>query len=245
MKLGGKTAIITGGGRDIGRACAVLLASEGANVAINYFASSTGADETVAEIKAAGGKAIAVQGDLTTQAGVDALVAATVAEFGGVDVLVNNSGGLIARKTVDEMSLDHWNDVMTLNVTSTFLMIKAVGPHMGQGTIVNIASQAARDGGGPGSVAYASSKGAVMTMTRGLAKELGPDVRVNGLCPGMVDTDFHNIHTPDAGRRAFEANAPVKRQGVPMDVANLVLFLACDDSAWGRQANRRVEVWVR
>ncbi|MEJ6388759.1 SDR family NAD(P)-dependent oxidoreductase [Gymnodinialimonas ulvae] len=232
MKLAGKSAIITGGGRDIGRACAIHLASEGANVAINYFASSTGADETVAEIKAAGGNAIAVQGDLTTQAGVDALVDATLAEFGGIDVLVNNSGGLIARKTIADMSLEHWNDVMTLNLTSTFLMIKAVGPHMNAGAIVNIASQAARDGGGPGSIAYASSKGAVMTMTRGLAKELGPDVRVNGLCPGMIDTDFHNIHTPDAGRRAFEAAAPVKRQGVPMDVANLVLFLACDDSAF-------------
>ena len=232
MKLSGKTAIITGGGRDIGAATAILLAAEGANVAINYFASSKGADETVSAIKAAGGNAIAVQGDLNKEEDVAALVDATVAEFGGVDVLVNNSGGLIARKTFAEMSLEHFNDVMSLNVTSTFLMIKAVGPHMGKGAIINIASQAARDGGGPGSVAYAASKGAIMTMTRGLAKELGPDVRVNGLCPGMIDTDFHNIHTPDAGRRGFEAAAPLKRQGLPIDVANLVLFLACDDSAF-------------
>jgi len=105
-------------------------------------------------------------------------VAKTVADFGGVDVLVNNSGGLIARKTFAEMSLEHWNNVMSLNLTSTFLMIKAVGPHM------------------------------------------------------MIDTDFHNIHTPDAGRRGFEAAAPLKRQGVSEDVANLVLFLACDDSAF-------------
>jgi 3-oxoacyl-[acyl-carrier protein] reductase len=232
MKLAGKTAIITGGGRDIGAATAILLAAEGANVAINYFASSKGADETVATIKAAGGNAFALQGDLRTQEGVDALVNATVAEFGSIDVLVNNSGGLIARKTFAEMSLEHFNDVMSLNLTSTFLMIKAVGPHMKTGAIVNIASQAARDGGGPGSVAYAASKGAVMTITRGLAKELGPDVRVNGLCPGMIDTDFHNIHTPDAGRRGYEAAAPMKRQGLPVDVANLVLFLACEDSAF-------------
>jgi 3-oxoacyl-[acyl-carrier protein] reductase len=232
MKLAGKTAIITGGGRDIGRAVALKLASEGANVAINYFASSDGADSAVAEITAAGGKAFALQGDLNTQDGVDALINKTVAEFGSIDVLVNNSGGLIARKTFAEMSLEHWNNVMSLNLTSTFLMIKGVGPHMDTGTIVNLASQAARDGGGPGSVAYAASKGAVMTMTRGLAKELGPKVRVNALCPGMIDTDFHNIHTPDAGRRGFEAAAPVKRQGVPDDVANLVLFLACDDSAF-------------
>ena len=92
--------------------------------------------------------------------------------------------------------------------------------------------QAARDGGGPGSVPYATSKGAIMTLTRGLAKEIGPDIRVNGICPGMIDTDFHNIHTPDAGRRGFEAAAPMKRQGNVDDVANLVLFLACDDSAF-------------
>lgn len=232
MKLQGKTAIVTGGGRDIGRAVAMTLGAEGANVAINYFASSEGADSAVAEIKAAGGNAFALQGDLNGQEGVDALVNATVKEFGSVDVLVNNTGGLIARKTFAEMSLEHWNNVMSLNLTSTFLMIKAVGPHMKSGAIVNLASQAARDGGGPGSVAYAASKGAVMTMTRGLAKELGPDVRVNALCPGMIDTDFHNIHTPDAGRRGFEANAPLKRQGLSEDVANLVLFLACDDSAF-------------
>lgn len=237
MKLNGKTAIVTGGGRDIGRAVALKLASEGANVAINYFASSEGADSAVAEITASGGKAFALKGDLNTQAGVDALVRKTVETFGGVDVLVNNTGGLIARKKISEMSLEHWNAVMDLNLTSTFLMIKACLAHIKTGAIVNLASQAGRDGGGPGSVAYSTSKGAVMTMTRGLAKELGPDIRVNALCPGMVDTDFHNIHTPDAARKGFEAAAPVKRQGVPDDVANLVLFLACDDSAFITGAN--------
>lgn len=237
MKLRGKTAIVTGGGRDIGRACALKLADEGANVAINYFASSAGAEETVARIKAAGGNAIAVQGDLNKPDDVARLVARTVEAFGSVDVLVNNAGGLIARKTIAEMSLEHWQAVMDLNLTSTFLTIKACLPHMTSGAIINIASQAARDGGGAGAIAYATSKGAVMTMTRGLAKELGPAIRVNGLCPGMIDTDFHNIHTPDAARRGFEAAAPVKRQGVPDDAANLVLFLACDDSAFITGAN--------
>lgn len=237
MKLAGKTAIVTGGGRDIGRACAIRLAEEGASVAINYFASSEGADGAVAEITAAGGKAFALQGDLNTQDGVDALVAKTVADFGGVDVLVNNTGGLIARKTIAEMTLDHWNAVMDLNLTSTFLMVKACLPHLKSGTIVNLASQAGRDGGGPGSVAYATSKGAIMTMTRGLAKELGPDVRVNALCPGMIDTDFHNIHTKPEVRKIVESAAPVKRQGLPVDIANLVLFLACEDSAFITGAN--------
>ena len=232
MKLTGKTAIITGGGRDIGAAVAIKLASEGANVAINYFSSSKGADETVATIEAAGGKAIAIQGDLNKQDEVNTLVASTVETFGGLDILVNNSGGLIARKSIADMELEHWEAVMTLNLTSTFMVTKACLAHMKNGTIVNLASQAGRDGGGPGAVAYATSKGAVMTMTRGLAKELGPDIRVNALCPGMIDTDFHNVHTPDAGRRGFEANAPLKRQGHVDDAANLVLFLACDDSAF-------------
>lgn len=232
MKLAGKTAIITGGGRDIGRACAIRLAEEGANVAINYFSSSEGADSAVAEITAAGGKAFALQADLNGQEGVDALVAKTVAEFGGVDILVNNTGGLVARKTIAEMSLEHWTTVMDLNLTSTFLMIKACLAHMKSGAIVNLASQAGRDGGGPGSVAYAASKGAVMTMTRGLAKELGPDIRVNAICPGMIDTDFHNIFTKPEVRTFVENASPLKRQGLPLDIANLVLFLSCDDSAF-------------
>lgn len=232
MKLAGKTAIITGGGRDIGAAVALKFADEGANVAINYFASSKGADDVVAKIEAAGGKAIAVQGDLNNQADVDDLVAKTLKAFGSLDILVNNAGGLIARKTLKEMDLAHWNAVMSLNLTSTFMMTKACLEHIKSGAIVNLASQAARDGGGPGSVAYAASKGAIVTLTRGLAKELGPDIRVNALCPGMIDTDFHNIHTPDAGRRGYEANAPLKRQGHVDDVANAVLFLASDESAF-------------
>ena len=237
MKLKNKTAIVTGGGRDIGRACAMRLSAEGANVAINYFSSSAGADSAVEEIVAKGGKAFALQGDLSTQAGADALVAKTVETFGGVDILVNNTGGLVERKTVAEMTLEHWHTVMDLNLTSIFLMVKACLPHLKSGAIVNLASQAGRDGGGPGSVPYATSKGAVVTMTRGLAKELGPDVRVNALCPGMIDTDFHNVHTKDEVRRNVEAASPVKRQGTSEDVANLVSFLASDESSFITGAN--------
>ncbi|WP_417259998.1 SDR family NAD(P)-dependent oxidoreductase [Celeribacter sp.] len=237
MNLQGKTAIVTGAGRDIGRACAMRLAQEGANVALNYFSSSEGADSAVAEITAAGGKAFALQGDLNTQEGAEALVAKAVAEFGGVDILVNNTGGLIARKTIAEMSLEHWNAVMDLNLTSTFLMVKACLPHLKSGAIVNLASQAGRDGGGGGAVAYATSKGAVMTMTRGLAKELGPDVRVNAICPGMIDTDFHNVFTKPEVRKIVEGATPLKRQGTPMDIANLVTYLASDQSAFITGAN--------
>lgn len=232
MKLQGQTAIVTGAGRDIGLAAALKLASEGANVAINYFSSSAGADQAVATITANGGRAFAMQGDLTKQADVDALVSKAVSEFGGIDVLVNNAGGLVARVKVADMPDEHWSAVMDLNLNSTFYMIRACLAHMKIGAIVNLASQAGRDGGGMGAVAYATSKGAVMTMTRALAKELGPDIRVNALCPGMIDTDFHNIHTADAARRGLEATAPARRQGTIEDTANLVLFLATTDSAF-------------
>ncbi|MBX2838221.1 MAG: 3-oxoacyl-ACP reductase FabG [Gammaproteobacteria bacterium] len=232
MKLSGKTAIVTGGGRDIGRACAMRLAAEGANVAINYFSSSSGADSAVAEITAQGGKAFAMQGDLSKQEDVDALVNKTVSEFGGIDILVNNTGGLVARVKIAEMTDEHWHNVMDLNLTSIFRMVRASLAHMKSGAIVNLASQAGRDGGGPGAVPYATSKGAVMTMTRGLAKELGPGIRVNSLCPGMIDTDFHNVHTKDEVRRNVEAATPLKRQGSSEDIANMVLVLASEDSAF-------------
>lgn len=234
MGLNGKTAIITGGGRDIGRACAMRLAEDGANVAINYHSSSEGADSAVAEIIASGGKAFAVQGDMTNPTDVEKLVEQTRTKFGdSIDVLVHVTGGLVARKTFPEMDLDHWNTVMDLNVTSFFHLAKATTPHMPEGSsIVAFASQAGRDGGGPGAVAYATSKGAVMTMTRGMAKEFGPRIRVNAICPGMIDTDFHNVFTKDEVRKIVAKAAPVKREGLPVDVANLTAFLASDQSAF-------------
>lgn len=237
MSLKGKTALISGAGRDIGLACAERLAAEGANVALSYHSSSEGAEAGVKDIKSKGGDAIAVKADLTDAIEVDALVKKTVDAFGGIDILVNNSGGLVARKTIPETTLEHWNHVMSLNTTSIFLMVKACLPHMKSGSIINLASQAGRDGGGPGAVAYATSKGAVMTMTRGLAKELGPDIRVNAICPGMIDTDFHNVFTKPEVRTHVANASPVKREGVPHDVANLVYFLASEQSAFVTGAN--------
>lgn len=239
MSLKGKTAIVTGGGRDIGRACVMALAAEGANVVINYHSSSEGADSAVRAITENGGKAIALQGDMTKQADVDALVAASQDAFGkDIHALMHVTGGLVARKTIAEMDIDHWEYVMALNTTSLYRMVKAVEPHMPDGSaIVTFASQAGRDGGGPGSVAYATSKGAVMTMTRGLAKELGPRIRVNSLCPGMIDTDFHNIFTKPEVRTHVANVSPVKREGTPEDTANLAVFLASDKAAFMTGAN--------
>lgn len=234
MKLQGKTAIVTGGGRDIGRACAMRLAREGAGVAINYMNSSAGAESAVAEITAAGGRAIARQGDMTKSADVAALVEAARAELSTtIDVLVAVTGGLVERKKITEMDEAHWHRVMNLNATSFFLAVNAVVPHMTNGgAIVGLASQAGRDGGGPGAVPYGASKGAVMTMTRGLAKELGPDIRVNSVCPGMIDTDFHNVFTKPEVRAHVANITPLKREGSSEDVANLVAYLASDEAAF-------------
>ncbi|MEL7281151.1 MAG: SDR family oxidoreductase [Pseudomonadota bacterium] len=234
MKLDGKVAIVTGGGRDIGRACALRLASEGAKVAINYHSSGEGAQSAVDEIKAKGGSAFALQGDMTNSKDVDQLVKETMSQFGEtIDTVVHVTGGLIARKTISEMDITHWSAVMDLNLTSLFLLSKAVVPHMPESSsLITFASQAGRDGGGPGAIAYAASKGAVMTMTRGLAKELGPKIRVNALCPGMVDTDFHNIFTKDQVRQNVANATPLKREGTSEEVANLVTFLATEESSF-------------
>lgn len=230
----GKTAVVTGGGRDIGRACVMRLAAAGASVAINYHSSATGADSAVQEIEAAGGRAFALQGDMTRAQDVALLIDRTRAAFGDViDVLVHVTGGLVARKTIAEMDIDHWNRVMELNTTSFFHAVKTTLPHMGKdASIIGIASQAGRDGGGPGAVAYGASKGAMMTMTRGLAKELGPDIRVNSICPGMIDTDFHNVFTKPEVRSHVASVTPLKREGTSEDVANLVAYLASQEAAF-------------
>jgi len=233
MNMQGKTAIVTGGGRDIGRACAMRLAAAGANVVINYMNSSLGAYSAVEEITAAGGKAIALQGDMTKEADVKALVDTTVETFGQVDSVVHVTGGLLARVTLADMTLAFWNRVMGLNFTSYMLVARECAKHMtAGGSIVALASQAGRDGGGAGASAYAASKGAVMTFTRGLAKELGPDIRVNAVCPGMIDTDFHNIHTKSEVRSHVASITPLKREGSSEDVANLVVYLASDEAAF-------------
>ena len=233
MNLEGKTAIVTGGGRDIGRACVMRLSEAGANVAINYYSSSEGADSAVREIEAGGGRAFALQGDMTRPADVTALVDRTAKEFGTIHVVMPITGGIVARKTIPEITPEFWQAVMDLNVTSALLLVQAALPHMTEGgSIVTMASQAARDGGGGGALAYGASKGAVLTMTRGMAKELAPDIRVNAMCPGMIDTDFHNVFTKPEVRKHVAGITPLKREGSSEDVANLAVYLASDQSAF-------------
>ncbi len=238
--LSGKIAIVTGGTRDIGRACSIQLAEAGAKVVVNYHSNKAAGEETMAAIKAAGGEAILVKGDMTKKADVDALVAESVKAFGKeIHILVNNVGGLVARKKLAEMDEEFLNTVVSLNMNSTFLATQAVVPHMTAGSsIVNLASLAGRDGGGGGSAAYALAKGAVITFSRAMAKELGPQgIRCNALCPGMIDTTFHDTFTPDAVRTHVENTVPLRRQGKSEDCADMVVFLASDKSSYVTGAN--------
>jgi 3-oxoacyl-[acyl-carrier protein] reductase len=240
MRFEGKVALVTGGGRDIGRSVSERLAREGAKVVINYCNDEAAANETLAAIEAAGGTALLYRADVTQNAEVLALVEATCAAFGGrIDVLVNVAGGMIARKTLAEIDEAFFDAVMDLNLKSTFLVTKAVVPRMAKGgAIVNLSSLAGRDGGGPGASIYATSKGAVMTLTRGLAKELGPQgIRVNALCPGLIGTSFHDIFSKPEGRAAVAGNTPLRREGTPDDVAAAVAFLASGDAAFLTGAN--------
>ena len=235
MNLENKIAIVTGGARDIGRAISEKLAASGAKVVVNYFSSKADGAATVAAIEAAGGTAIAVSGDMTKPADVENLVKVTRKTFGdSIDILVNVTGGLGARKSLAEMDLEFFESIMRLNVSSAFLTSKHVTPHMGEGgAIVNLASLAGRDGGGPGASAYATSKGAVMTFTRALAKELGPrNIRANCVCPGMIATTFHDTFTKDEVRKNVAGATPLKREGRAEEVADLVAYLASPESSF-------------
>ena len=235
MRFDDKVAIVAGGGRDIGKAVAERLAAGGAKVAVSYLNSREGALSTVREIESAGGTAMAIPGDMTNQSDVENLVAETRMAFGdSIHVLVNVVGGLVARKSLREMDEPFFEKVLRLNVTSVFLATKAVVPYMSEGSsIVNFSSLAGRDGGGPGAAAYATSKGAVMTFTRAMAKELGPNkIRVNCVCPGMINTSFHDTFTKPAVRQSVAAATPLRREGEAGEVADLVAYLASDASSF-------------
>ena len=233
--LQNKIAIITGGARDIGRQVSEKLAAAGARVCTNYFNDEVNAKETLASIKSNGGEGIIVKGDMTKAADVKNVLEACTAAFGNrIDILVNVAGGLMGRKLLADMDEPFWDAVMAVNVKSAFLVTQAVVPHMTDGgAIVNFSSQAARDGGGFGAVAYSSAKGAVLTMTKGLAKELGPKgIRVNCISPGMIDTTFHNTFTKEEVRKNVASSTPLRREGEAREVGDLALYLVSEASSF-------------
>jgi 3-oxoacyl-[acyl-carrier protein] reductase len=235
MKLEGKVAVVTGGARDIGRQVSLKLAKEGAKVVVNFYDNEDDAIETLGMIKEFGGEAIIVQGDMTKASDVKNLMDKAASAFAGkIDVMVNVVGGLVGRHPIIEMEEDFWDFLMTVNAKSAFLTTREVIPHMTEGgSIIYFSSQAARDGGGPGASAYAASKGAVMTLARALAKELGPkNIRVNTVAPGMIATSFHDRFTKDEVRERVAAGTPLRREGKAEEVADLIAYLASDESSF-------------
>ena len=234
--LRGQRALVTGGASGIGRGIVEALAAHGVDVVLTYLSSDAGARETVAVAESHGVKAYAIQADLTDEAAVNHVVSETQRLLGGIDILVANAGGILGRIGTLDLTREIWDNAFALNVTSTFLCCKAVIPGMiaqGSGNIVLMSSQAAFDGGGVGSAYYAATKGAILTYSRGLAKELAPHhIRVNCVAPGLIDTRFHDINTPPDMRAAVRGRIPLGREGTPTDVAGAVIYLTSELGAY-------------
>jgi 3-oxoacyl-[acyl-carrier protein] reductase len=229
--LQGKVALVTGAGGGIGRATALDLATRGARVAVHYRRSREGAEEVVCIIRKSGGDAAAFPADVTAAGEIRTMVSAVEERFGRIDVLVNNAGDLIERRTLAAIDEELIRRVLDVNVTSAVLCAQAVAPGMIErraGTIVNMSSLAAHNGGGPGALIYAAAKAAVIAVTKGLARELAPHgIRVNCVSPGLIgETEFHGRFTPREAFAATEKTVPLGRAGTPAEVAHVIAFLA-------------------
>ncbi len=231
LNLSGKIALVTGSSVGIGRSVAIALAEAGARVAVTYYSSKEKGAEVVDAIRGLGGEAGLFYADVTSAAEMERLVANVEQAFSGtIDILVNNAGHLIRRIPNMELDEAYYHEVMDLNFKSTVFMCQKVIPGMiakGGGKIVNMASVAAHNGGGMGSSVYAASKAAVISFSKGLAKEVAKHgIYVNIVSPGYIgNTNFHSKVTSEEARKASIEAIPLGRQGEPDDVAGAVLFL--------------------
>jgi 3-oxoacyl-[acyl-carrier protein] reductase len=234
-KLQNQVAVVTGASKGIGAEIARQLAAEGAAVVVNYASSKSGADKVVADITKAGGKAVAVQGDVSKQEDILKLFAETKRAYGKVDILVNNAG-IYEFAPLEAITAEHFHKQFNLNVLGLLLTTQEAVKHIGPdgGKIINISSVVATAAPAFGAV-YSATKGAVDTITKSLAKELGPKkIRVNSVNPGLVATE--GTHSSGITNSDFEAEfvkqTPLGRSGLPNDIAPAVVFLASDDSSW-------------
>ena len=234
MTLEGQVALVTGASSGIGRATAEKMAELGAKVGVNYCNNQVGAGAAVAAIKKKGGDALAIQADVTKATDVARMAAGVRSRWEKIDILVNNAGDLLARTPLSEMTEEYWDRIMNLNLKSVFLCVKAVWEEMAarkSGIIVNITSVSARNGGGPGAAAYAAAKGGLVTYTKGLARELAPHgIRVNAVAPGVIATPYHDKYSSAELLEKLRAMTPINRIGTSEETADVIAFLACDES---------------
>lgn len=232
-KLNQKNVLITAGAQGIGEAITKQFIDLGANVGIHYYSSADAANQLKELAINKGLKAVAVGGDLTMEANANVVVEKTIEALGGLDILINNAGALVARKKLEEIETTFWHKVMNINLTSMMFVTRAASPYLiknEHSSIVNLASLAGRKGGHAGSLAYSTSKGAILTFTRALSSELGGHgVRVNAVAPGLIlGTAFHNTHTTKESAAKTVASIPIQRAGNANDVARAVLYLASE-----------------
>jgi len=233
-KLQGKVAVVTGASKGIGAAVARSLAADGASVVVNYASSRAGAEQVVAAIREAGGKAVSVKGDVSRQADAQAIVQAAIQSFGRLDILVNNAG-IYAFSPLEAITEESFHQMFNINVLGLLLTTQAAVKHMGEGaSIINIGSAVTRVLP-PGGSVYTATKSAVDAITGVLSRELAPrKIRVNALNPGMIDTE--GARTAGFIGSDFEkqvvAQTPLARTGRVGDIASIASFLASDDSAW-------------
>jgi 3-oxoacyl-[acyl-carrier protein] reductase len=228
----GKSALVTGASRGIGAAAAIALARAGASrVVLHYNSYREGAERTLECVRAAGSDGAVMGANLASQFGIDEFLDLMPRD---VDILVNNAGSLVKRAKLTEFTQDLWDEVMNLNVKSAYFITQAAVPHMiakGGGVVVNLSSIAARNGGGPGASVYSAAKAAVMTFTKGMARELAPQgVRVNAVAPGTVDNYFHEQFSSREILNNVIAQTPAGRLATNEDIADVILFL-CSDAA--------------
>jgi 3-oxoacyl-[acyl-carrier protein] reductase len=227
-----QVVLVTGASSGIGAAAAVGFAEAGAVVALHYHHNSDGAQHTLNAVSTAGGRGSVHQADLAEPSSAAALVDEVLERHGRIDVLVNNAGDLVKRSPVVDVPDEEFRRIMDVNLTSVFAMSRRIVPvfrGQGGGVIVNVTSIAGRHGGGGGSVVYATSKGAVSTFTRGLAKELAPEgIRVNAISPGVISTPFHDRHTGEQQLAGMLTTIPMGRAGTPHECVGTILYLASD-----------------
>ncbi|WP_341890631.1 glucose 1-dehydrogenase [Variovorax sp. YR752] len=227
-----KTALVTGASTGIGAAVAIAFAARGMRVAVHYNSSADAANGVVDTIRAAGGTAFALQADVRDTAAIRACVQETTAQFGRIDVLVNNAGSLVKRMPIAEFDDALFDEVMHINARSVLAFCREAVPQMrkqGSGAIINVTSVAARTGGGPGAYLYAGAKGFVSTATHGLARELvGDRIRVNAVAPGVIQTPFQDRFSTPAMLETFKTGIPMGRLGTADECVGAFLYLASE-----------------